>query len=100
MRGAAVFLALGILAAAPGLAAEKPTAGRGSDPLRMEELEVRGLREKPSVLYLPVHHGNTNPSPIRFDLFLTDMARPVLPREVQEETPPGSEITGQGASID
>lgn len=100
MRRAAVFLALGILAAAPGLAAEKPAAGGGSNSLRMEELEVRGLREKPSVLYLPVHHGNTNPSPVRFDLFLTDMARPVLPREIHGEEPPVREITGQGASID
>jgi hypothetical protein len=100
MRRAAAFLAFCILAAAPGFAAEKPAAGRGSNSLRMEELEVRGLREKPEVLYLPVHHGITNPSPVRYDLFLTDMARPVLPREIRTETPPAGETTEQGASID
>jgi len=92
MKRAAVFLALGILAAAPGLAAEKPTVGGGSDSLRMEELEVRGLREKPGVLYLPVAHGITIPSPVRYDLFLTDMAQPVLPREIPTEAPPAGEI--------
>jgi hypothetical protein len=100
MRCAAVFLVLGILAAAPGFAAEKPTAGGGSQSLRMEDLEVRGLREKPGVLYLPVPHGITIPSPVRYDLFLTDMARPVLPREIPRETSPAGEITEKGASID
>ena len=83
MRRAAAFLAFCILATAPGFAAEKPAAGRGSNSLRMEELEVRGLREKPGVLYPPVHHGIAIPSPVRYDLFLADMARPVLPREVR-----------------
>ena len=94
MRGAAAFLAFCILAAAPGFAAEKTAAGGGPHSLRMEELEVHGLREKPGVLYLPVHHGITNPSPVRYDLFLTDMARPVLPGEIPAETSPAGEITG------
>jgi len=93
MRRAAAFLVLGILVAAPGFAAEKPIVGSGSDPLRMEELEVRGLREKPEVLYLPVHRGTTIPSAVRYDLFLTDMARPVFPREIRTETRPTGEIT-------
>jgi hypothetical protein len=92
MRRTAAFLALCILAAAPGLAAEKPTAGGGPHSLRMEELEVRGLREKPGVLYLPVPNGITIPSPVRYDLFLTDMAQPVLPREVPAEALPAGEI--------
>jgi len=100
MRRAVMFLALCILAAAPGFAAEKPATDGASHSLRMEELEVRGLREKPGVLYLPVHHGITIPSPVRYDLFLTDMARPVLPREIPMETSPAGEITKQGASID
>jgi hypothetical protein len=99
MRLASAFLALCILATAPGFAAEKSARG-GPDSLRMEELEVRGLREKPGVLYLPVHHGNSNPSPVRYDLFLADMARPVLPREIHAETSPAGEITEQGDSID
>jgi len=93
MRLAAAFLAFCILAAAPGFAAEKPAVGGGSHPLRMEEMEVRGLREKPGVLYLPVPQGITVPSPVRYDLFLTDMARPVLPREIPTGTPPAGEIT-------
>ena len=100
MRRTILFLAICILAAAPGLAAEKPAAGGGSHSLRMEELEVRGLREKPGSLYLPVHRGIVLPSPVRYDLFLLDMARPVLPSEIPTETPPIGGITEQGASSD
>jgi hypothetical protein len=100
MRRAAAFLALCILAAAPGFAADKPAAGGGSRSLRMEELEVRGLREKPGVLYLPVHRGITIPTPVRYDLFLEDMARPVFPREVLPEAPRGDGIPSKGESID
>jgi len=100
MRRAVLFLALCILAAAPGVAAEKPAASGGPHSLRMEELEVRGLREKPEVLYLPVHRGITIPSPVRYDLFLKDMARPVFPREVLPEAPGEDGIPRQGASID
>jgi len=95
-----MFLALCILAAVPGFAAEKPAAGDGSHSLRMEELEVRGLREKPEVLYLPVHRGIAIPSPVRYDLFLEDMARPVFPREILQEAPGADGIPRQGASID
>ena len=95
-----MFLALCILAAAPVFAAKKPAAGGGSHSLRMEELEVRGLREKPEVLYLPVHRGIAIPSPVRYDLFLEDMARPVFPREILQEAPGADGIPRQGASID
>jgi hypothetical protein len=100
MKWAVMCIVLGILAAAPGGAAEKPAAGGGSHSLRMEELEVRGLREKPEVLYLPVHRGITIPSPVRYDLFLEDMARPVFPREVLPEASGEDGIPRQGASID
>jgi hypothetical protein len=100
MRRAVLFLALGFLAAAPGFAADKPAAGGGPHSLRMEELEVRGLREKPEVLYLPVHRGITIPSPVRYDLFLEDMARPVFPRDVLPESPRADGIPRQGATID
>ena len=81
-RGAALAVLL-LLATAGGFAAEPSgERGGGNAPLRMEELEVRGLREKPEVLYLPVHRGIVLPSPVRYDLFLEDMARPVFPREV------------------
>jgi hypothetical protein len=91
-RAAGLFVIL-LLIAARGLAAESPgKAGDGNAPpgmeaqeswadapLRMEELEVRGRREKPEVLYLPVHRGAALPSPVRYDLFLEDMSRPVFP---------------------
>ena len=95
-----MFFTLCILASAPGFAAEKPAAVGGSHSLRMEELEVRGLREKPEVLYLPVHRGIAIPSPVRYDLFLEDMARPVFPREILQEAPGADGIPRQGASID
>ena len=93
MKRAAGFLVIVLLTAGRGLAAEPPGGtGRenvplrlealevwGDAPIRMEELEVRGLREKPEVLYLPVHRGTLLPSPERYDLFLEDMSRPILP---------------------
>jgi hypothetical protein len=93
MRRVAGLLLILFLTAARGFAAEPPgKAGVGNVPvrmdelevgedvpLRMEELEVRGLRERPEVLYLPVHRGVALPSPVRYDLFLEDMGRPVLP---------------------
>ena len=100
MMRAAAFILLFTIAAAPGYAAGEPTAGSGAHSLRMEELEVRGLREKPAFLYLPVHRGMVLPSPVRYDLFLVDMARPVLPSEIPTETPPIGGITEQGASSD
>jgi hypothetical protein len=85
MKRAVLLCAVLVLAAARGLAADLPR-GEGGDPmLRMEELEVRGLREKPGILYVPVHKAIAFPSPVRYDLFLEDMARPVFPGEI----PPG-----------
>ena len=82
MKRTAAFCALLLLAAAPARPAADPPAS--ADPgaassVRMEELEVRGLREKPGTLYLPVHRGIDLPSPVRYDLFLEDAARPFDP---------------------
>jgi len=99
-RGVSLIVIL-FLAVARGHAAEPPggTGGGneplrmeelevwGSAPLRMEELEVHGLREKPEVLFPPVHRGIALPSPVRYDLFLEDMARPVYPREISPGNP-------------
>jgi len=90
MKKALLLLALLFLAAARGFAAERPAADA---PLRMEDLEVRGIREKPDVLYLPVHRGISIPSPVRYDLFLVDVSRPVSPREVEPQTPPAGGTT-------
>jgi hypothetical protein len=57
-------------------------AGLDQPPLTMEELEVRGRREKPDRLYLPVPKGIWHAAPVRFDLFREDMTRPVLPLEI------------------
>lgn len=51
-------------------------------PLTMEELEVRGRREKPDRLYLPVPRGIRHSAPVRFDLLREDMTRPLLPWEI------------------
>jgi len=103
-RGIGLVLIL-FLAVAQGLAAEPPggTGSRkeplrmeelevwGNAPLRMEDLEVRGFRETPDVLYLPVHRGIALPAPVRYDLFLEDMEKPVFPREVSPQKRPASQ---------
>ncbi len=96
MKPAVAFAVLLLLAGSGGIAAE-PSGGTGTqnDPLRMkelevhgsapllmEELEVHGLREKPGVLYLPAHRAVAPPSPVRYDLFLEDMERPVQDRTI------------------
>jgi len=99
MRRTAAVVALCILAAAPGLAAEKQ-AGRKPPPLRMEDLEIRGAREKAGALYLPVYRPVAVQAPVRFDLFLEDMVRPVSPGEALPELMRTDGIRRQGASID
>lgn len=100
MRKALAIFAIGFLSASPGFPAERRDAGAGSSPLEMEELEVRGLREKPGVLYLPVHRGIVLTTPVRHDLFLEDMARPVLPGEMVPEASPDVTTEPEGASHD
>ncbi len=77
-----------LLSSGRGFAADRPKAADPPAPLRMEDLEVRGIREKPEVLYLPVQKGIPTASPVRYDLFLVDMVRPVTARETEPQTPP------------
>jgi hypothetical protein len=63
-------------------------AGADPPPLTMEELEVRGHREKPDRLYLPVPRGIRHTVPVRFDLLREDMTRPVLPWEIDGRNKP------------
>jgi hypothetical protein len=98
MKRPLALLFLLLLAAGQGFAVEPP--GGGSAPLRMEDLEVRGLREKPEVLYLPVPRGIVLPSPVRYDLLLNDMKRPVFPQDIPSQTPPAGGTFEQGASLD
>ena len=57
-------------------------------PLTMEELEVRGRREKPDKLYLPVPRGIRHPATVRFDLLREDMTMPILPWEIDSRDKP------------
>ncbi|MBP2675453.1 MAG: hypothetical protein H6Q84_2293 [Deltaproteobacteria bacterium] len=84
------ILALLSLLAVPaqGFAAERKKAGAPPAALRMEDLEVRGLKEKPEALYVPVLRGVSRPSPVRYDLFLVDMNRVVSPQEIVPQAPP------------
>lgn len=50
--------------------------------MTMEELEVRGYREKPDRLFLPVPPGIRRAAPVRYDLFREDVTKPVLPWEI------------------
>ena len=82
MKWAGVLFTILVLTAARGFAAEPPRGDGVPPPLRMEELEVRGLRERPEILYRPVHRGILLPSHVRYDLFLEDMERPGFPGEI------------------
>lgn len=53
-------------------------------PLTMEELEVRGFREKPGQLYISFPNPVFTPAPVRFDLLRDDIARGILPWEISE----------------
>jgi hypothetical protein len=65
---------------------------RGTGPdlhrLNMEELEVRGMPEKLRALYSPVPEGVYRLTPVRFDLILEKLIRPVPPRAASGETVP------------
>jgi len=101
MKKALVFLAILFLSAAHSPAAEpRKATGGGPHSLRMEALEVRGLREKPDILYLPVPAGIALSSPVRYDLFLEDMTRPILPREILPEMSPAGGNSLEGAYLD
>jgi hypothetical protein len=100
MKRSVGILAILLLTAASGTAAESPGGGGGVNaPLRMEELEVLGRRQAPEVLYLPVHRGIALPAPVRYDLFLEDMEKPVFPREISPRKRPAGRTFDQGSSI-
>lgn len=66
----------------PGIA-EK--AGSESPVLTMEELEVRGIREKPGQLYISVPDQVFLPARVRYDLLREDLSKPIPPWEITEE---------------
>jgi len=77
-----VFLGASITAGVVMFPGEAHAADKDRPSLTMEELEVRGHREKPDRLFLPVPEGIRHVAPVRFDLFREDMTKPVLPWEV------------------
>ncbi len=72
----------------------------GPSPMKMEELEVRGFLEKPDWLYLPVSRQTISPLPTRFDFFLEDLSRPVLPWEITNDRIQNGGARGSGDAID
>ncbi len=80
-----VFLGAAITAGAVILPGKGRAAETGRPSLTMEELEVRGRREKPDRLFLPVPGAVRHVAPVRFDLFREDMTRPVLPWEIHTQ---------------
>ena len=72
MKRALAVLAIASLVGAPAAAAGKPKPEAAPPSLRMEDLEVRGARDRPEPLYAPVYRTTDRPSPVRYDLFLID----------------------------
>jgi hypothetical protein len=83
-----VLLLATVLPATTGRGEDHRGTGADTPPLKMEELEVRGTRAGPGVLYLPVPEGIYFLSPVRLDLIREDVVRPVLPEGVFGETHP------------
>ena len=70
-----VLLLAAVLPAA-GWGEDRPGVGAELPRLKMEELEVRGMRRTPDVLYLPVPAEIYFLSPVRFDLIREELIRP------------------------
>ena len=77
-----VFLGASITSGVVIFPGEVRAADKDRPSLTMEELEVRGRREKPDRLFLPVPGAIRHVAPVRFDLFREDMTKPVLPWEI------------------
>ena len=77
-----VFLGASIISGVGMFPGEAHAADKDRPSLTMEELEVRGRREKPDRLFLPVPGAIRHVAPVRFDLFREDMTKPVLPWEI------------------
>jgi hypothetical protein len=88
IRPPSLFLAVTIVFGSMMARGNALAAGEDPPPLTMEELEVRGRREKPDRLYLAVPRGIRHAAPVRFDLLREDMTRPVLPWEIDNRNEP------------
>lgn len=83
LRIPGVLLLAAVLSALPARGEDRPGTAAEMPRLNMEELEVRGKRGTPDVLYFPVSAGIYFLSPVRFDLIREDLVReePGRPRE-------------------
>ncbi len=97
IRQITIWMVAGILGAGvlpfAGKAQETPSE---SPPLTMEELEVRGFRDKPGQLYFSVPDQVFSPAPVRYDLLAEDLAKPFLPWEIVEHSGRSERKTGGG----
>ena len=82
------------VAAAAVSAGHLPAGGAETTPLSMEELEVRGVIEKPDRLYVSMPKPIFDPAPVRLDLFSEDLGRPVHPPEI------GNGILSDGGALE
>ena len=90
LAGFLCVLSSGVSTAASG----KESGGKA---LTMEDLEVRGYREKPDQLHLPVPLEIFHPSPVRVDLFLEDMTSPIMTWKIIRD---GNAKGGEGENRD
>ena len=96
------LLAVFCFACMPGAIAraQEPSGAEGGAPLKMEELEVRGILEKPGRLYLPRPTQILLPLPVKFDFFREDMVKPILPREITNDRLPNGGTRESGNAND
>ncbi len=96
-RALLAVLCLAWAVGATARAQEVPGAGA---PLKMEELEVRGILEKPGRLFVPRPAQVPLPLPVRFDFYREDMVRPILPGEITNDRLPNGGARESGNASD
>lgn len=101
LRRVALF-AVFCLAVVPGAIARAQEASdaAGGAPLKMEELEVRGILEKPGRLFVPPPAQILLPLPVRFDFYREDLVKPILPWEITNDRLPNGGARESGNASD
>ncbi len=89
VRRAALLGVLCLACAAGAIARAQEPSGEGARaPLKMEELEVRGILEKPGRLHVPRPAQVPLPLPVRLDFYREDLVKPILPAEITNDRLP------------
>ncbi len=101
IRRAAALVVL-CVACMPGAMAraQEPPGAAGGAPLKMEELEVRGILEKPGRLYVPRPVEVPLSLPVRFDFYREDLVKPILPWEITNDRLPNGGSREPGNTSD